>query len=67
MLDLNELYFSNKDFNDYVSKYCKKEGIDLLTAFTHQMVINYALYLRDRGPSEPALTNMWKDTEDKSC
>lgn len=66
-MDLNELYSSNKDFNDYVSKYCAKENIDLLTAFTHQMVINYALYLRDRGDHETVLPNMWKDTEDKSC
>lgn len=67
MIDLNELYLSNKDFNDYVRKYCVKEQIDLFTAFTHQMVINYANYLMDRGNAEPALRNLWKNDEDKGC
>ena len=59
MEELKELYFSNKDFNNYVSKYCAKEEIDLLTALTHASVKNYADYLTERGQGETKLSNMW--------
>ena len=64
---MNELYSTNADFKAYVDRYMKKEGVDLETALSHQMVKNYAEYLRDRGEMEQVLPNLWKNDEDKGC
>jgi len=42
-MNLNELYENNKDFKEYVDKYCKKHEIDQDTALSHQMVKNVAV------------------------
>lgn len=62
---INEMYSTNADFKVYVDKYLKKHEIDLETALTHQMVKNYAAYLKDRGEMEQVLPNLWKNDEDK--
>lgn len=46
-MDLHELYESNKDFKEYVDKYCENhcegESIPVEEALKHRIVMNYAL------------------------
>lgn len=35
---MNELYKNNKDFREYVDKYCAKHGVTVEEAFTHDIV-----------------------------
>ena len=45
-IDTEHMFDTNKDFRDYVEKYIFKHHITLEEALKHQMVINYALYLK---------------------
>lgn len=57
--NMYELYMSNSDIHRYVDRYIKKERISIDVALTHNVVMEYARYVIERGTSETKLTNMW--------
>lgn len=64
---INEMYSTNADFKQYVDKYAVSNHVTVDVALTHAEVKNYGEYLIDRGETEPALRNLWKNDEDKGC
>ena len=53
---LHTFYEENKDFHDYVDRYCAKyvegKSIAVQEALTHKMVKQYAEYVKERGNSD---------------
>lgn len=45
---MEELYRTNKDFKEYVDRYCRDYGLCVAEALKHRLVIEYAEYLRER-------------------
>ena len=47
--DMMDIYLRNKDFHDYVNRYCAKyvegKSISVADALTHEVVKDYARYL----------------------
>ena len=41
---MKEFYDNNKDFKDYVDKYCKQYGITVKEALTHEIVRQVYLF-----------------------
>ena len=47
-MDLNKLYEKNADFQRYVDRYRKKDGISVEEALQHQLIKNYAEYMLEK-------------------
>ena len=41
------LYKSDKDFKEYVDKYCQKHNVNIFEAFGHNMLREYGKWLRE--------------------
>lgn len=45
---MNEFYDNNKDFKDYVDRYCKSNKCTKEESFEHQMVINAYEFIKEK-------------------
>lgn len=60
---------NEKDFEQYLAKYCVKEGVDRETALGHKIIQSYKEYLDERTESELYLRNIWEGSKegDSKC
>lgn len=47
--DLVNLYFTDKDFRDYVDKYTEQRKLNQSTSLSHKLVNNVAEYYAEKG------------------
>lgn len=68
VLDLKELYDSNKSFKDYVDRYAKANGLIFPEeAFKHEMVKNAYEYYISKGDCNESDTSKNKDILCNQC
>lgn len=47
--ELYELYQKDKDFKEYVDKWCKSHGLEVEQAFNFDILREYARYVKERN------------------